>query len=344
SSSTASRAVRTAGCSSGSRSTTAPISKNRPSWRRPPPSRTRPGCMCSLASCRAASRSFRSDLPRRRGGAPLTETATAIPPLCALSPPPPDLCDHPEDNMDLLLPPGTELPDWADSINYGKARVIDGLPNHEYHSIAARSLVSKGALDRFSRSPAHYLHYLTNLDPEPEKSDALILGAAFHCLLLEPEVFEREYVLLPDFGDMRSSTKRAIRDKWIAERPGVTPLRAGMWRQIHDMRESVLRHKKLRRILENGRPELTCIAMCPHTGLPRKCRFDWVSEIDGLGLDLKSAIDGCPDKWRREAANRRYHVQDTYYTETAQLAGIDMDIMGFGVVEKEPPYVCGLYT
>lgn len=246
--------------------------------------------------------------------------------------------------MDLLLPPGTELPEWADSINYGKARVIDGLPNHEYHSIAARSLVSKGALDRFSRSPAHYLHYLTNLDPEPEKSDALILGAAFHCLLLEPEVFEREYVLLPDFGDMRSSTKRAIRDKWIAERPGVTPLRAGMWRQIHDMRESVLRHKKLRRILENGRPELTCIAMCPHTGLPRKCRFDWVSEIDGLGLDLKSAIDGCPDKWRREAANRRYHVQDTYYTETAQLAGIDMEIMGFGVVEKEPPYVCGLYT
>src|SRR5690606_36494018 len=149
------------------------------------------------------------------------------PPLCALSPPPPDLCDHPEDNMDLLLPPATELPDWADSINYGKARVIDGLPNHEYHSIAARSLVSKGALDRFSRSPAHYLHYLTNLDPEPEKSYALILGAAFHCLLLEPEVFEREYVLLPDFGDMRSSTKRAIRDKWIAERPGVTPLRAG---------------------------------------------------------------------------------------------------------------------
>lgn len=246
--------------------------------------------------------------------------------------------------MDLLLPPGTELPDWADSINYGKGRVIDGLPNAEYHGLAARSLVSKGALDRFARSPAHYLHYLENVEPEPEKSDALIIGGAFHCLLLEPDVFADEYTLLPDFGDMRSSTKRAIRDRWIDERPGVTPLRIDMWTMIHDMRESVFRHKKLRRILENGRPELTCIAMCPHTGLPRKSRFDWVSEIDGLGLDLKSALDGHPDTWVREAARRRYHVQDTYYTENAQLAGIDMHVMGFGVVEKEPPYVCGLYT
>ena len=43
-------------------------------------------------------------------------------------------------------------------------------------------------------------------------------------------------------------------------------------------------------------------------------------------------------------SRRRYEVQDTYYTDTGKLAGLDIEILGFGVVEKEPPYVCGLYT
>lgn len=246
--------------------------------------------------------------------------------------------------MDILLPPGTDIPHWADCLNDGRGAVLEGITNAEYHGIESRSLVSKGALDMFSRSPAHYLHYLTHLEAEKEKSDALIIGSAFHCLVLEPEVFAREYVLLPDFGDMRSSTKRAIRDQWINEHPGMTPLRREHWTMIHGMREGLFRHKKLRRILENGRPEVTCVAPCPHTGLQRKCRFDWLSELDGVGLDLKSALDGRPELWRLEAARRRYNVQDVFYTETGTLAGADINLMAFGVVEKEPPYVCGLYT
>lgn len=246
--------------------------------------------------------------------------------------------------MDLLLPPGHELPGWAEPLESGRPIVLDDLTGDEYHG--ARALVSKSALDVFARSPAHYLYYLDtgNRDEDEEESEALIVGSAFHALVLEPMVFSRRYVRLPDFGDMRSSKNRALRDGWLAERPGVTGLKERQWEQIHGMRESIFRHKKLRRILENGRPEVTCAALDPHTGLPRKCRWDWVSEIDGIGLDLKSARDGQPDKWRREAANRRYHVQDTYYTDTSKLAGLDVEILGFGVVEKEPPYVCGLYT
>lgn len=249
--------------------------------------------------------------------------------------------------MDLLLPPGHDLPDWAEPLESGRAVILDGLPNEEYHG--ARALVSKSALDVFSRSPAHYLYYLdsgrledqgdANDDPEP-----LLVGSAFHSLVLEPMVFSRSYTMLPDFGDMRSSKNRAMRDGWLSERPGVIGLKRAQWDMIHGMRESIFRHKKLRRILENGRPEVTCAVIDPSTGLPRKCRWDWVSEIDGLGLDLKSARDGSPDRWRREAAQRRYHVQDAHYTETSKAAGLDIEVLGFGVVEKEPPYVCGLYT
>lgn len=246
--------------------------------------------------------------------------------------------------MDLLLPPGHDLPGWADALDSGRTLVLDGLHESEYHG--ARALVSKSALDTFARSPAHYLHYLESghRDEDEVEPEQFIIGRAFHSLVLEPMEFSRAYVRLPDFGDMRSSTNRAMRDAWLRERPGVTGLKAAHWDMIHGMRESVFRHKKIRRILENGRPEVTCAAIDPNTGLPRKCRWDWVSEIDGLGLDLKSARDGHPEKWAREAASRRYHVQDTYYTDTSKLAGLDVDVLGFAVVEKTPPYVCGLYT
>lgn len=246
--------------------------------------------------------------------------------------------------MDLLLPPGHDLPDWASPLEYGRAVVSTAIQNEHYHG--SRALVSKSALDVFARSPAHYLHYLQTGDvdedaPEPE---AFLFGSAFHALILEPEEFERRYVRLPDFGDMRSSKNRALRDGWLEDRPGLTGLKESIWTHIHGMRESVFRHKRMRRILENGRPEVTCAAIDPVTGLPRKCRFDWVSEIEGLGLDAKSARDGSPRYWMREAMRRRYEVQDTYYSETGQLAGIDVSAMGFAVVEKTPPYVAELYT
>lgn len=246
--------------------------------------------------------------------------------------------------MDILLPPGHELPDWAEPLERGRPVLADDVSNDQYHG--ARALVSKSALDVFARSPQHYLHFLDTgfLDEDKPEPDAFIIGSAFHALVLEPMEFSRQYILLPDFGDMRSSKNRALRDGWLQERPGITGLKEPWWRMIHGMRESLMRHKKIRRILENGRPEVTCAALDPHTGLPRKCRWDWVSELDGIGIDLKSARDGRQDRWMREAVNRRYEVQDTYYTDTGKLAGLDIEILGFGVVEKEPPYVCALYT
>lgn len=248
--------------------------------------------------------------------------------------------------MDLLLPPGHELPEWASPIEYGEAIVSGDITNAMYHG--SRALVSKSALDVFARSPAHYLHYLqtgfNDDDPREKEPEALLVGSAYHALVLEPEVFERSYVLLPDFGDMRSSKNRDLRDNWLSERRGFKGLTEPQWTMIHEMRESLLRHKRLRRILETGRPEVTIAVQCPHTGLVRKVRFDWLSEIEGIGLDLKSARDGRPNFWKREAANRRYEVQDGYYVDTAQKVGLDIDTLAFGVTEKIPPYVTELYT
>lgn len=247
---------------------------------------------------------------------------------------------------DILLPPGHDLPEWADPVLDGAAVVRDDISNDDYH--AARAMVSKSALDRIARSPAHYLHFLENGysdagEEEPEvKSDALVIGSAFHSLLLEPMKFPREYCQLPDFGDMRSSTRRAERDAFLAAHPGVTFLKPEPWKMIHGMRESAMRHRRLRRILENGRPEVTICARDPNTGLIRKIKIDWLSELDGVMLDAKTAIDADPELWRLSCAKHRYDVQGAFYEETADLAGLSDYTMSFGVFEKSPPYIPSL--
>ncbi len=249
--------------------------------------------------------------------------------------------------MDMLLLPGTELPAWAEPLEFGETVITDTLSAREYHD--TRALVSKGGLDEAARSLEHYAHYLKHgtdavaVPTREKEKEAFIVGRAAHSLVLEPGVFGNDFVRLPDFGKMQSSRNRTHRDEWLRnEHPGKTPLKEWQWLTVHAMRESVYRHRRVRKLLEGGRPEVTCAALCDKTGLPRKVRWDWVSEIESEGVDLKSARDANPAVWVREAIRRRYHVQDPYYVSTGKLAGLDIENMSFVVVEKTAPYSCVL--
>ncbi len=247
--------------------------------------------------------------------------------------------------MEPLLIPGLEVPEWAADVLQGESIQVDGLPNELYHG--TRALVSKSALDIFARSPAHYYYSLFNQleDDDAEPAEPLLIGSAFHCLVLEPDVFEETYVVMPDFGDMRSARNRAMKSAWRSEHPdGMQFLTRDQAKQIRGMRDGLMRHQRIRRILERFRPEVTCATLCPQTGLPVKVRFDGLAEIEGLGFDLKSARNGRPDIWVREAVKRRYNVQDRYYTHVGNLCNADIQEMAFIVCEKTPPYVAGLYV
>ena len=81
---------------------------------------------------------------------------------------------------------------------------LDNLSNAEYH---ANPYVSKSHLDEINRSPFHYWDRYINPDrviPEPTK--AMLLGSAFHTMVLEPELFERDYIVEPADAPKRPTT------------------------------------------------------------------------------------------------------------------------------------------
>jgi hypothetical protein len=54
------------------------------------------------------------------------------------------------------------------------------------------------------------------VDHPREDTDALELGRAVHCAILEPQRFATAYIVEPDFGDPRTNAAKAERAAWLA--------------------------------------------------------------------------------------------------------------------------------
>jgi hypothetical protein len=230
------------------------------------------------------------------------------------------------------------LPPWADPWP-GKA-ILRNLPDTAYHN--TKSIVSKSALDIFARTPAHY-H--ATLDAPPRiATEPMKIGSAFHVLTLEPDLFNQKVIIQPDFGPMQSSTNRKIRDAWIKdEAAGRTIIKEDDFTLIQHMANAVRRHPAARKLMRDGEAEVTALWTDSETGLPCKCRADWLAQMHGVYIDLKSALDASPHYFARAAADQRYHVQDAFYSCGFGENNAHIDHFVFIAVEKEPPYAVGVY-
>ena len=127
----------------------------------------------------------------------------------------------------------------------------DGVPNRAYHAALG---VSKSGLDCIEQSPRHYWDAYLNPDkPQRESTDAFDTGSALHTLVLEPELFDGQFVCMPDDAPRRPSsvqlnakkpspeTIAAIEwwDKFRTATQGKTVLDADQWDDVHNMAASI---------------------------------------------------------------------------------------------------------
>ena len=71
--------------------------------------------------------------------------------------------------------------------------------NEEYHSSPE---ISKSDLDAAAKSGVHFLHKKEG--PKSKPTPAMRIGSAFHALILEPDVFENEFIYKPEILNARS--------------------------------------------------------------------------------------------------------------------------------------------
>ncbi|WLD56914.1 PD-(D/E)XK nuclease-like domain-containing protein [Salinispirillum sp. LH 10-3-1] len=187
-----------------------------------------------------------------------------------------------------------------------------GVSNEAYHAAAG---ISKSGLDHVAHSPSTF-EWARTAPVDEDKTVAFDMGTALHTLLLEPELFEKQFIIAPDFN-RRTNQGKADEAAFLAEveSQGKIIMSAEEGRKLPIMRESVMAHPVARWIFErDGINESTIVWKDSITGELCRCRPDRIlTGNHPVIVDVKK-VDGL-ERFEKHVEEFRYHVQDAMYTD-----------------------------
>lgn len=169
-----------------------------------------------------------------------------------------------------------------------ETKQIEKMTDAEYFSVPA---ISASQIKQFDKGA--YWFWKTspfNPDREPEKDiDALVFGKLCHCLLLEPEKFDEEYMVY-DFGKLRSNKKY---NEAKLENPNKIIINQDELDHAKKMMAAIREHKLASLILDGATAEMPFMWVDKETGLPCKCKMDAIKRTKGgiIIIDYKTSSD-----------------------------------------------------
>ncbi len=217
-----------------------------------------------------------------------------------------------------------------------------GIPEAIYHQRVA-GIASKSVLDFYERAPAVHDAWLKGGDGKT--SDAFAFGKAFHCAVLEPDVYRATYTVEPSFGDCRKTENKKARDEWRADNASRLLLEQDDATAIAGMVRSIAAHPlACKMLMGEGVSELTVKWTDPATGIVCKSRADRYIAGVRLGVDLKSTEDARAAVFAKGVANYGYHRQQAFYEDGFAAVGAPLDGFVFVAVEKRAPYLVAVFN
>ncbi len=238
--------------------------------------------------------------------------------------------------------------------------VYPGTAMGVYHQWDA---ASNSRLSRLMRSPAHLRAYIEQ--PPTKESEALLLGRAIHCAVLEPDRFADSFTVA---GQCVATTKAGKRctnpGVWVHRDLGwvcgvhirgheaeIDQVAAAILSTEHHticlgIRDSVARSRAAHGLISGpGQVELSMVWEDSGTGVTCKGRWDRHSpEIAGGAIvDVKSTRDAHPRSFERAILDLGYHRQAGLYLMGARARRLPARHFSIIAVEKEPPYAVAVY-
>lgn len=180
----------------------------------------------------------------------------------------------------------------------------------EYLAIKAES--SGRINDYLDHGPTFYRAKHIDGQIEDEQTDAMMLGSAIHCELLEPMHYLARYIVGP-CEDRRSK-------KWgdfVKEHVGLDVLKPSQQETVACVASAVRRHDEARFLLgaDDGVSECTVLWTDDATGIDCKARFDRTLRMKSWAVEFKSTRDVRPEELSRAAYNGGWHRRQAFYTE-----------------------------
>lgn len=229
-----------------------------------------------------------------------------------------------------------------DAINHWDTTTSD----ENYH--ANRTAINSSSLKYALRS--EYAFFQVFFQKKPTKqTESMRYGTLAHMALLEGRKFQERHIVIPDFGDLRSSTNREKRAKWIQEIQLEIPNAVFVKNQeeydnLIAVVESILSHKEASKLFSNGQPEAMGWYTDPRTGLRCRMKADFLSFNVNCLLDFKTARDVRWEKFKWAVEDYRYDFQIEMYADgTFQINQKQPDHKLWVVIENQYPFEMAIY-
>lgn len=190
---------------------------------------------------------------------------------------------------------------------------ITKITDEEYFKIKA---ISASQIKQYDKG-AYYFWKNSPFNPdkkEEEESNALVFGKLSHCMLLEPQLVEKEYKIY-DFGKLRSNKKYLDAKE---QYPGKIIVNQEEYDHASRMISEIRQHKLASTILNGATAEMPFIWKDKKTGLLCKAKLDAIKRTkQGLVvIDYKTSsdIEGVLN-WPQKL---QYPLQSEFYSRAVE--------------------------
>jgi hypothetical protein len=215
----------------------------------------------------------------------------------------------------------------------------------DYHN---GSGISRSGLMHFDKSPLHYWHNNINPLREPvrqdeivTKSGALGFGNALHTMVLEPEEFDKRYMLAEKF-DRRTKAGKEEYAAMLDMRGDRQFIAQDAMQELLNMKNSIDLNPWAKDLIAGADYEKSIYWEDSTSSLLCKVRPDaWHDEFI---VDLKTSMAADLKSFQRSFYAYGYHVQAGMINQAIlHVTGKDVRNFVFIAIEKEPPYAVGVY-
>lgn len=218
------------------------------------------------------------------------------------------------------------------------------MENHEYH---AHPSVSASWLKAINRSPLHFWdRYINPNRTDDEPTPAMKLGTLAHCAILEPEEFDKRYIVMPDGIDKRTKEGKQLWADLLAT--GREPVKRDDWILVANMANAALKYPAMANIMPIAQKELSLFWTDSNTGTECKMRPDiFIAPCDayprGLIIDVKTLPDASPETFPRRVWEGDMLIQAGHYSSGHYHIYGCLPDFGWLAVENARPHAVKLY-
>lgn len=205
--------------------------------------------------------------------------------------------------------------------------------------LSQKERISASDIKNFLKSPRYY-YYEKYEKQKEDKSEQrhFIVGSALHELLLEPELFNANYILSPKF-DRRTTIGKNEFEAFKSLAGDKVVLFADEMDMIVLMAENALKNNTLTELMKESYKEVSCYCEDDVTGLKLRLRPDSMAKNKSTIVDVKTCLNSSLKDFKSNVYSYGYSISAAFYSDFLKRENYI-----FCAIEKEQPYQVALYS